>query len=885
MLKKLEEMGLVERKPDLDDRRSVRIFLTEEGLKKQEIAFGYVKTFNEYVKNLIPAKKLDTFFEVLDSIQDIIEQHKNRPKNSFRNMNRTIKKAAVLGSGIMGSGIACHLANAGIQVVLLDIVPRELNEKEQAKGLTLESPVVRNRIVNDALQSAIKGKLAPLYDKRYAKRITTGNFDDDFAKISDADLIIEAVIENLEIKHKIFDQVDQHRKKGSIVASNTSGIPIRMMTPNKSEDFQKHFLGMHFFNPPRYLRLLEIIPTELTDPSVTDFMMHWGDLYLGKQTVLCKDTPAFIANRVGLFALMKILELVEELDLTIEETDKLTGPATGKPKTGTFRLADMIGNDTTLKVKQGLHKNLPEDEANAMFGAESVLERVVAKGLLGDKTRQGFYKKTKDEQGNRKILSLDLKTMEYRDKKRPAIPSLELVKTIDDLPNRLKALYAAKDKGGELVKKSSLALFAYVSNRIPEISDDLYQIDGALCAGFGWDAGPFEVWDMLGVERAVADMKEEGIVYHPWVDEMINSGITGFYKRENGSRYYYDVASKAYKEIPGTKELYVLDNLRDTNVVWKNSGASLFDLGDGILNLEFHTKMNTIGGEVIEGINIAVDKAEQEFAGLVIANNAPNFSAGANLALILMLAIEQEWDELDFAIRTLQNTHMKMRYSSIPVVVAPHALTLGGGCEMTLHADRVVAAAETYIGLVEVGVGLIPGGGGTKEMTVRMADRYTTGDVELNELQQTFLTIGQAKVATSAAEAFKLGILRDGDVVSINTNRQIKDAKTEIMAMISEGYQAPVQRTDVKVLGRTGLGMAYSGAYAMYAANYISEHDLKIAKKLAYIMCGGDLTGSAKVSEQYLLDLEREAFLSLLGEQKTLERIQHTLKTGKPLRN
>jgi 3-hydroxyacyl-CoA dehydrogenase len=795
---------------------------------------------------------------------------------------RTIKKVAVLGSGIMGSGIACHFANIGVPVVLLDIVPFNLTEEEK------KVPAARNRIVNDSLQNAIKAKLNPLYSKSFASRITTGNFDDDFARIKDADLIIEAVIEKLDIKKQVFARVEEYRKPGSIIASNTSGIPIHMMTEGRSEDFNKHFLGLHFFNPVRYLRLLEVIPTPHTDPSITDFMMHYGDLFLGKRTVLCKDTPAFIANRVGVAALLRVLELVKELGLTIEETDKLTGPVTGKPNTGTYRLADLIGSDTTLKVKQGLAQNLPDDELQGMFAAPGILEAIVEKGWYGDKTNQGFYKKTdqRDAEGRPVILSLDLNTMEYRPAAKVKLASLDAVKQVEDLNERIKILYNFQDKGGELVRKSAQGLFAYITNRIPEIADDLYKIDDALKAGFAWEQGPFEQSDVLGVERLYNDSVKAGLKVAPWVKEMLDAGHKTFYKAERGQRLYYDVASKGYKVIPGTENLIFLDLFRDNNVVWKNSGTTLFDVGDGVLNLEFHTKMNSIGGEVLEGINKAIDIAENEgWKGLVIGNNGQHFSAGANIAMMLMLAIEEEWDELDMAIRMFQKTTTRLRYSSIPTVVAPHSLTLGGGCELTMHADQVVAAAETYIGLVEVGVGLIPGGGGTKEFTVRFSDALESGDVELNSLQSRLLTIAQAKVATSGQEAKEFGILQPKNIISVNLDRRLKDAKTEILRMADEGYTMPLWREDIKVLGRTGLGLAYSGVYAMYAAGYISEHDMKVAKKVAYVMCGGDLTGSQLVSEKYLLDLEREAFLSLLGERKTLERMQHTLKTGKPLRN
>ncbi|MEM7036996.1 MAG: 3-hydroxyacyl-CoA dehydrogenase/enoyl-CoA hydratase family protein, partial [Bacteroidota bacterium] len=751
-----------------------------------------------------------------------------------------------------------------------------------------DNPAARNRIVNDALKAAIKAKLNPLYHKSYASRIETGNFDDDFDKIADCDLILEAVIERLDIKQQIFEKVEKVRKKGSIVASNTSGIPIHMMNEGRSEDFNKHFVGIHFFNPPRYLRLLEIIPTPHTDPAITDFLMHYGDLYLGKRTVLCKDTPAFIANRVGIFALLKVLDLVRELGLTVEETDKLTGPVSGKPKTGTFRLCDLIGIDTALKVKQGLANNLPNDEANALFSAESVVEKIVEKGWFGDKTRQGFYKKTKekDEKGRRIVYSLDLDTMEYRDKQRVQIASLDAVKAIDSLPQRIKMLYGFEDKGGQLIRGAAQALFAYVSNRIPEIADDLYKIDDGIKAGFAWELGAFEQSDIIGVQKLYDDCVAAGIGVADWVKEMLDAGHESFYKIEGGKRLYYDVPSKSYKVIPGTEELIFLDYLRKTNVVQTNSEASLFDLGDGVLGLEFHSKMNAIGGGILQGINQAIEKAENEgWKGLILGNNGAQFSAGANIGMMLMLAIDQEWDELNMAIRMFQNTTGRLRHSAIPTVVAPHGLTLGGGCELTLHADQVVAAAETYIGLVEVGVGLIPAGGGTKEFATRFSDGIESGDVELNSLQSRLLTIAQAKVATSAYEARDIGILTDKNIITVNLDRRLKEAKAEILRMAEIGYTQPGMREDIKVMGRTGLGLAYSGIYAMYAAGWISEHDMKVAKKVAWVICGGDLSGSPRVSEQYLLDLEREAFLSLLGEQKTLQRMEHTLKTGKPLRN
>ncbi len=777
--------------------------------------------------------------------------------------HRNIRKAAVLGAGVMGSRIAAHFANAGIEVLLLDVATPD-----------------------DALQAALKSKPSPLVDEKFASRIATGNFENDFHRISSADLILEAVIENLEVKKTIFDKVESHRKPGSIVASNTSGIPLRLMAANRSEDFRKNFLGLHFFNPPRYLRLLEVIPAPDTDPGLLDFMLRFGDVRLGKKMVVCNDTPAFIANRVGLFALMKILELVDQLGLTVEETDRITGPLTGKPRTGTFRLADLIGIDTTIKVKNGLYQNLPADEANPLFGRDTALEKVAAKGWFGDKTKQGFYKKTKSANGESEILSLDLDNLEYRPKAKSDIPSLSAARNMDDLPSRLRYLYRANDKAGKLVKQSSLSLFAYVSNRIPEIAGQLYKIDDALKAGFGWDIGPFETWDFLGVEATLADMKSEGIVPAPWVTKMLTLGFPAFYRIKAGKRQFYDPDSGGYIDVPGTSELVILKDLDEPATVWKNQGAMISDIGEGVLNVEFRTKANSIGAEVVQAIHKAIQLAEDgKWKGIVIGNEGPNFSLGANLGILLMLSAEQEWEEINLAVKVFQEMNMKMRYCNVPVVLAPHHMTLGGGCEMVLHADRVVALVETYTGLVEAGVGLIPGGGGTKELTKRLSGRMEEGDVQLNSLREAFLNIAQAKVSTSAHEAFGMHILRDGDVVSFNQDRLLRDARSEVVNLYDAGYSPGLPRTDIRVLGRTGLGLLYSGIYGFFAGKYISEHDLKIARKTAWIMCGGDLHGAQLVSEKYLLDLEREAFLSLCGERKTQERIQHTLKTGKPLRN
>ncbi len=801
-------------------------------------------------------------------------------------MKRLIQKIAVLGSGVMGSRIACHFANIGCEVLLLDILPKELNDAEKAKGLTMENKAVRNRIVNDALAFALKSNPSPIYKKEFAKRITTGNFEDDMAKIAGYDWTIEVVVENLDIKKKVYEQVEKFRKPGTLITSNTSGIPIHLLTEGRSEDFKDHFCGTHFFNPPRYLKLLEIIPTPHTKAEIVSFLMEYGEKFLGKTTVLAKDTPAFIANRVGVYGIMSLLHLVEKMELTVEEVDKLTGPVLGRPKSATFRTADVVGLDTLVNVANGLKQGVPDDEANALFALPDYLKKMVENKWLGDKTGQGFYKKVKGKDGKSEILALDLKTLEYRPQQKAKFPTLEMTKPVENLKDRLKMLVAGKDKAGEFYRATFAGLFQYVSNRIPEIADELYKIDDALKAGFGWDLGPFEYWDAIGVKASVELMEAANVKPNAWVYEFLKAGNTSFYKIENGKKVFYDIASKSYKTIPGTEEFISLEALRGTNTIWKNSGVSIIDLGDGILNVEFHTKMNTIGGEVLTGLNKAIDIAEKDYKGLVISNEGANFSAGANVGMIFMMAAEQEWDELNMAVRMFQNTTMRMRYSSIPVVVAPHNLTLGGGCEMCLHADMVVAHAESYIGLVEFGVGVIPGGGGTKEFAVRLSDSLHEGDVELNIFREKFLTIGQAKVSTSAYEAFDLGILRKGiDKVVISRARQLAEAKAECLLLADAGYTKPAPRKDIRVLGNQALGLVYVGANSMYSGNYMSEHDLKISQKLGYVIAGGDLSQPTMVSEQYLLDLEREAFVQLCTEKKTMERLHSIINGGKVLRN
>ncbi|RTE52102.1 3-hydroxyacyl-CoA dehydrogenase/enoyl-CoA hydratase family protein [Arenibacter aquaticus] len=796
-------------------------------------------------------------------------------------MNKHIKKVAVIGSGIMGSGIACHFANIGVEVLLLDIVPRELNDKEKAKGLTLKDKVVRNRLVNNSLVTALKSKPSPIYHQSFAQRITTGNLEDDIAKVGEVDWIIEVVVERLDIKRSVFENLEKYRTPGTLITSNTSGIPIKFMSEGRSEDFQKHFCGTHFFNPARYLKLFEIIPGPKTSPDVLEFLNGYGEQFLGKTAVVAKDTPAFIGNRIGTFGIMSLFHAVQELELTVEEVDKLSGPVIGRPKSATFRTVDVVGLDTLVHVANGIAENCKDDESRDVFQLPDFIGKMIENKWFGSKTGQGFYKKE-----GREILALDLKSMEYRPRKKASFSTLELTKTIENVVDRFKVLVGGKDKAGDFYRKTFSSLFAYSSNRIPEITGELYKIDDAMKAGFGWGHGPFQIWDAIGVEQGITMMKEEGFQPADWVTHMLASGNKTFYSVKDGATYFYDIPKKEMTKIPGQDSFIILDNIRKSKEVWKNSGVVIEDLDDGILNVEFQSKMNTIGGDVLAGLNKAIDLAEKEFQALVVGNQAPNFSVGANIGMIFMMAVEQEYDELNMAIKMFQDTMMRMRYSAIPTISAPHGMTLGGGCELSLHADKVVAAAETYIGLVEFGVGVIPGGGGSKEMTLRASDTFRKNDVELNVLQEYFLTIGMAKVSTSAYEAFDMGVLQKGkDIVVVNKDRQIATAKAYAKLMAEQGYTQAPRRKDVKVLGKQALGMFLVGTDAMEDSNYISEHDHKIANKLAYVMAGGDLSEPTLVSEQYLLDLEREAFLSLCTERKTLERIQHMLKTGKPLRN
>jgi len=767
-------------------------------------------------------------------------------------MARRIKKVAIVGSGIMGSGIACHFANIGVEVLLLDIVPREVNDKEKAKGLTLEDKVVRNRLVNDALTASLKSKPSPIYNQKFANRITTGNLEDDIAKVADVEWIMEVVVERLDIKQSVFEKLEKYRTPGTIISSNTSGIPIKFMNEGRSEDFKQHFAVTHFFNPPRYLKLFEVVPGPNCKQEVTDFLMMYGEKFLGKTAVLAKDTPAFIGNRIGIFGIQSLFHQVKELGLTVEEVDKLTGPVIGRPKSATFRTVDVVGLDTLVHVANGIYDNCADDEAHDLFKLPDFINTMMENKWLGSKTGQGFYKKSVVD-GKKEILTLDLETMEYRSKKRAKFATLELTKTIDKPIDRFKILVGGKDKAGEFYRKNFAAMFAYVQNRIPEISDELYKIDDAMKAGFGWENGPFEIWDAVGVAKGIELMKADGYEPATWVTEMLAANTTSFYTVKEGATYYYDIPKKSQVKKPGQDAFIILDNIRKSNEVFKNSGVVIQDIGDGILNVEFQSKMNTIGGDVLAGINKGIDLAEKDYQGLIIGNQAANFSVGANIGMIFMMAVEQEYDELNYAIKYFQDTMMRMRYSAIPTISAPHGMALGGGCEISL---------------------------------LRASDSFNKGDVELNILQEYFLTIGMAKVSTSGYEAFDLGLLQKGkDVIVVNKDRQIATAKAHAKLMAESGYTQPVKRKDVRVLGKQALGMFLVGTDSMEHSKYITEHDQKIANKLAYVMAGGDLSEPTLVTEQYLLDIEREAFLSLCTERKTLERIQHMLKTGKPLRN
>lgn len=800
-------------------------------------------------------------------------------------MTYRLQKAAVLGSGVMGAGIACHLANIGMDVLMLDIVPFDISEKDK------NNPAVRNSLVNGALKNALKSKPASLYRKDFASRIRTGNFDDNFEEIADADWIIEVVVERLDIKQQVFEKVEKYRKPGSLVTSNTSSIPISMLVEGRSEDFSKHFCGTHFFNPPRYLPLLEVIPHETSDQAMIDYFMHFGDVVLGKQTVLCKDTPAFIANRVGVMSGTKVAMLTEKYDMRIEEVDAITGTLIGRPNTATYRLQDLVGIDTSDKVSAFVLKTVENDEfIDSIKGLEmpAYMKFLLENKFYGNKSGKGFYEKTgeKDEKGKRIVNALNLKTLEYEPAIRPKLALVGSAKRIERFDRRIPHLLEGDERESKFLREYFASLFSYSANRIPEISDEYYSLDDAMRAGYMWDYGPFEYWDFLGLEKGIELVESCDETLPAWIMDMKAKGLTSFYKMEGGKRKYYNLTSQTYEPVPSAEAFIILDTYRGNTPVLKNSECTVHDIGDGVMCLEFTSKSNAIGDGIGLGIIEAIDRAEAEgWNGLVIGNNAKHFTVGANLMNVGMLAAQKEFDKLAEMVDGFQQINMKIRTSKIPVVVATQGYVFGGGCEISMHCDAGIYAAESYIGLVEVGVGLLPGGGGTKEMALRASDKFFEGDVQMPTLIEHFRTIATAAVSTSAWEAYDHGYLLTGkDFVSVSTPRNIGKAKEKVLELAKD-YVAPTPREDIEVLGRAGISTLYTAINEFRLGEYMSDYDVEISKKIADVLCGGDLTYSQQVSEQYLLDIEREGFLSLLGNQKTLDRIQYLLMNNKPLRN
>jgi len=808
-------------------------------------------------------------------------------------MRRQIEKAAVLGAGTMGARIAAHFANAGVPCYLLDIVPPELNADEKRKGLTLETPAVRNRIVLAGLEAAKRSRPSAFFTPETSRLITPGNFDDNLAWCGDADWIIEAVAENLEIKRKLFERVEAVRKMGSLVSSNTSGLPIGLIAEGRSEDFQKHWAGTHFFNPPRYMKLAEIIPGPKTLPEVLEFLEEICDVRLGKGVVVAKDTPNFIANRIGTFSILHAIRQMQTLQMTVEEVDACTGPAIGWPNSATFRTVDIVGLDVLVHVIRNLYENVPDDESREVFRVPALMEAMIQRGWLGEKTGSGFYKRVKVGGGESEILTLDWQKMEYRPRQKAKFNSIEAGKSIEDTRDRLTML-VGPERDGKKGDKASRFLWAslsemclYAARRIPDIAGSVADVDRAMCWGFGWDLGPFEMWDAIGAAPMAGALEREGKQMPPLVTKLLASPKKSFYETECGRTRYFDLASGALQPVREPEGILILKSLKDrTGVVQENSGASLIDLGDGVLCCEFHAKMNAIGGDIFAMLEAGVARLETEFEAMVIGNQAPNFSAGANLMLLLMTAQEGEWDDVHLAVRQFQRANMAIKYAPRPVVAAPQGMALGGGCEIALHAARIHAAAEAYIGLVETGVGLVPGGGGTKEMLIR-ANEHAAGGENLDlmhALRPVFENIALAKVSTSAEEARALGYLRPSDLIAMNRDRQIADAKQTALAIVRAGYH-PRAPAEIRVLGEEFFAAAKLVIHMMIRAEYATEYDGVVARKLAYVLAGGGITAAQDVPEQYILDLEREAFVSLCGERKTQERIAHTLKTGKPLRN
>jgi 3-hydroxyacyl-CoA dehydrogenase len=798
-----------------------------------------------------------------------------------------IRRVAVLGAGVMGSGIAAHLANAGIPCLMLDIVPPQFTEEDKKKGLTGKSPAFRNRFAAKGLEGIKKSRPALLYSSKDLGLISIGNFEDDLAKAAECDWIVEVVTENLEIKRALYDKIEKLWKPGTVVTSNTSGIAISQMMEGRGKEFRRHFLVTHFFNPVRYMRLLELVAGEETAPEILRGMAEFGERRLGKGIVYGKDTPNFIGNRIGVFAMMYAMHAMVADSLSIEEVDKILGPAMGRPKSAAYGTADLVGLDTLLHVSDNVYKNLPDDPAREVFLPPPFVKEMVQRGWIGRKAKSGFFK-MEGKGDAKKMFVLDYRTMDYRPTSKVVFPSLDAAKGEEDVAERIRKVIAGDDKAAAYAWRVLSETLLYTAKRIPEISDDIANIDNAIKWGFNWTLGPFETWDAIGLPESVGRMRKEGKAIPENVGKMLAAGNASFYRSREGVREFYDFASGTYRPLPVSPDVIFLPALAERNkVVRRNPGAALYDIGDGVLCLEFHTKMNTIDGDIISMMKEGVDLAEKEFAGLVIANHAENFCVGANLMLVFMAAQNKDFEGIEKMVRELQNACMRLRCSERPVVAAPAGMALGGGAEICMGADRIRAAAETYMGLVEVGVGLLPAGGGTKEMVIRHLEGIPDGVAAdpLPFLRKAFETIGMAKVATSAKEAREFGFLRPWDKITIQRDFLIQDAKSTVLAMNREGYETPRPRTDIPLPGRSEFSSFAYGLYAMRIAGHISEYDERIGRKIAFVLTGGNVPAGTKLSEQDLLDLEREAFLSLCGEEKTQARIQYMLMKGKPLRN
>ena len=790
-------------------------------------------------------------------------------------MNRIIRKIAVLGAGTMGTRLACHFANTGLEVLLLG---------RGGENPTADKTPISSGSIEKKLTGVIESLPAPLFRKEYRRKIKTGNIEKDFSGISDCDWILESVAENIHVKKDLLAKADGVRKPGALVTTNTSGISINALCEGRSEDFRRHFCGTHFFNPPRYLRLLEIVPSHETNAEVIEFLADFGDRMLGKKTIVCRDTPAFIANRIGVYHFLDTVNIMIRLGLSIDEVDKLTGPVAGRPKSATFRTSDIVGLDVLADVASGLQQRLPAPE-NETFALPELISKMISENILGEKSQKGFYKKAGSGKEKSRFLTLDYKNFEYRPRKKIRFKTLFVAGKVAYLKDRLPVLYNGKDIAGEFYRLMLNNLFCYVSNLVPGTNECFFKIDDAVCAGFGWELGPFEIWEAIGTVTVLKQMEAAGIKAAQWVYEMQDSGIKTFYQTENGIKKYYDLREGRHLEIPGQESFLILENIRAGKQVWQNPGCSLIDLGEGILDIEFHNKMNILGRDVMEGIRTGIETAEKDFRGVVIGNNGPVFTAGADLGMVFMLAIEQAYDELGQAIKMFQDTVMRLRYSSIPVVLAPHDLTLGGGCEMSLHADHIQAAAETYVGLVEANVGLIPGGGGSKELTRKISGEFHSAEEQAAVIQIILKNIILASVSTSADEAFDMHYFGPGTGITMNRDRLLSEAKSAAIKLAESGYKMPDREITIRVAGRPGMTMFENSLEKIARENTLTDHDRKIARKVSWIMCGGDLPAPENVTEDYLLGLEKEAFLSLCGERKTLERINAIIRGRKAPRN